>query len=206
MGDGIEHLQVDNKGIIWIGYFDEGVFGFSDLSKNGLIALNKNERVEYRHNHFISENPNSRGGRDIFIDDLYALNVSCGGKALLCPYAHFVVGEVKNGTYRMVLPEAPVSGAKGIARYEKYILFLGSYSNRSQITAVDMDTKQVRVCSLIDKDGTVVRPLRIAARNSQFVIATENQIQRFDASEIIDALGTWNTANSTALDEMLELQ
>jgi hypothetical protein len=27
LGDGIEHVQVDSEGHIWVGYFDEGIFG-----------------------------------------------------------------------------------------------------------------------------------------------------------------------------------
>jgi hypothetical protein len=27
LGDGIEHVQIDRRGNIWVGYFDEGVYG-----------------------------------------------------------------------------------------------------------------------------------------------------------------------------------
>lgn len=36
VGDGIEHLAVDKRGRIWVGYFDEGIYGGDPLSSCGL--------------------------------------------------------------------------------------------------------------------------------------------------------------------------
>ncbi|WP_186579517.1 hypothetical protein [Aquibacillus kalidii] len=42
LGDGIEHVQIDDKDTIWVSYFDEGIFGTSEweypMGSDGLIA------------------------------------------------------------------------------------------------------------------------------------------------------------------------
>jgi hypothetical protein len=75
LGDGISHVQADARGNIWVGYFDEGVYGnfgwtgANSLGSAGLSCFsNRGEKLwDFRP-------PEGFG----FISDCYALNVSSG--------------------------------------------------------------------------------------------------------------------------------
>lgn len=75
LGDGIQHLQADEGGNIWVGYFDEGVYGnfgwggtgdAAPLGATGLVCFNAQGGKLWEYQ------PVS--GTD-FISDVYALNV-----------------------------------------------------------------------------------------------------------------------------------
>lgn len=63
-GDGIEHLQIDPDDAIWIGYFDEGVYGETELAQQGLVRMSLEGELI--------------AGAKALIDDCYALNVGRG--------------------------------------------------------------------------------------------------------------------------------
>jgi hypothetical protein len=73
LGDGIQHIGIDALGRIWVGYFDEGVFGNfgwghpgpSGPGAGGLVCFNDNGGVLWRFN---------RDDGEAFIDDCYAMN------------------------------------------------------------------------------------------------------------------------------------
>jgi hypothetical protein len=73
-GDGIEHIQATTGGEIWVGYFDEGVFGEGELSHSGLVCLSDTGAPLMRFWEDIAE-PNHLPS----IDDCYALNVADEG-------------------------------------------------------------------------------------------------------------------------------
>jgi hypothetical protein len=66
LGDGIEHALVDDAGTIWVGYFDEGIYGESPISASGLARFDASGDVRWSY-----EPPDG-----LFIDDCYCLNVS----------------------------------------------------------------------------------------------------------------------------------
>lgn len=67
LGDGIEQMQIDESDTIWVGYFDEGIFGNfgweKPIGSDGLIAFDKNGEKLW-------------GAKKFSIMDNYALNVS----------------------------------------------------------------------------------------------------------------------------------
>lgn len=83
-GDGIEHVQTTAAGEIWIGYFDEGVFGGGELGQSGLVCLSENGESLLQYWSEIAE-PNALPG----IDDCYAVNVSAEDEVWLDYYSHF---------------------------------------------------------------------------------------------------------------------
>ena len=91
LGDGISDVVIDTQGRIWVGYFDEGVFGNlgwshpgpTGLGAAGLVALDDHGEVLWRFNE--DQTP--------FISDCYALNVH-GSEAWAYYYTDFEVARV----------------------------------------------------------------------------------------------------------------
>jgi hypothetical protein len=70
LGDGIEHVQTTPSGKIWVGYFDEGIYGGSGLGAPGVVRFSGRLRPEWRF-------PRTTfPGVIAPIEDCYALNVS----------------------------------------------------------------------------------------------------------------------------------
>ena len=46
LGDGIEHLLTTPGGAIWVGYFDEGVYGGGEIEHHGLVRFDANLEPE----------------------------------------------------------------------------------------------------------------------------------------------------------------
>ncbi len=76
LGDAINKLIIDSKDRIWVGYFDEGVFGDSKISRFGLNRFDKNGNLEY-----------SFECDGLFIDDCYNLNIDANDNAIIAPYS-----------------------------------------------------------------------------------------------------------------------
>jgi hypothetical protein len=90
LGDGIQHVAIDAADRIWVGWFDEGMFGSRDWrvpgqewppSSNGLACFDPNGAVIA-----LPQWPADAGP----IADCYALNVT-GLEAWACPYTAFPV-------------------------------------------------------------------------------------------------------------------
>lgn len=93
LGDGIEHVLTDAAGRVWVGYFDEGVYGNlgwgepenePPVGQRGLVRYSPELRREWE---FPADAPAGP------IDDCYALNVT-GGDAWLCYYSDFPIVRV----------------------------------------------------------------------------------------------------------------
>ena len=116
LGDGIEHLQIDGAGRIWVGYFDEGIFGNSGWSNPvgapGLVVFNDLGSVLWRN-----------GGIDMA--DCYALNVAADA-AWVCAYADFQLCRL-DADFGLSLRDPGLSGCRGVAVHGDRALFSGQY-------------------------------------------------------------------------------
>jgi hypothetical protein len=81
LGDGIEHLQCDEAGAVWVAYFDEGVFGNygwdgpdgpQPIGAPGLVMFNTEGEIGWAHD------ARAEGATGFDIDDCGALNVHGG--------------------------------------------------------------------------------------------------------------------------------
>jgi Zn-dependent peptidase ImmA (M78 family) len=68
LGDAIEHVNTTPDGHIWVGYFDEGVFG-SGIGDQGLVRFDSAGSPTFKYAEFASK------GDLPFISDCYSLNV-----------------------------------------------------------------------------------------------------------------------------------
>jgi hypothetical protein len=125
LGDGIQHLQTDKRGNIWVGYFDEGVYGnfgwggsgdAGPVGASGLLCFNaRGEKLwEYQ--------PVS--GTDS-ISDVYALNVF-GDEAWAYYYTDFPLVRI-GGDRRVEAWTTDTAGARAFAVGELDVLLFGGY-------------------------------------------------------------------------------
>lgn len=128
LGDGIQHVQVDDDGTIWAGYFDEGVFGNygwgdggrspAPLGAGGIVAWSPDFEKSW-------ELHPARG----LVSDCYALNVH-DGEVLACPYTDFPVVRIQDRRVT-VTPTSGVSGPVGIIASGNRLGIVGTYKDPS---------------------------------------------------------------------------
>ncbi|MDQ0114525.1 hypothetical protein [Paenibacillus harenae] len=120
LGDGIQSVQVTEKGTIWTSYFDEGVFGnygWDDpIGASGLLAWDE-------HGNKIYEN------RAADIADCYALNVVNEKEIWFYYYTDFSLGCISSGPRQAKVnfmnPE--ISGSSGFSTDGYHFLFDAGY-------------------------------------------------------------------------------
>ncbi|MDX3516980.1 hypothetical protein [Streptomyces scabiei] len=177
VGDAIEHLLTDEAGDLWIGYFDEGVFG-DPLSAPGARRWSGTGTAlwEYRPPPGVDH-----------IADCYALNVGRAG-AWVCPYtayayAGFPLVEVR-GDDSLRAWTTEVDGARGVAVHEDRVAFLGGYrGNRDRLTLArltDTSVETVRTALLTRPDGAPLhRRRRVVSRGARLYVQEEPYTEWF---------------------------
>jgi hypothetical protein len=78
---GIEHIRTTSAGRIWVGYFDEGVYGDDPVAHHGIVRFTCDLQPEWMYPFDSEFGP---------VDDCYALNV-VGETAWACYYNSFSI-------------------------------------------------------------------------------------------------------------------
>ncbi|GAA3409432.1 hypothetical protein ACFFNY_09725 [Paenibacillus hodogayensis] len=120
LGDGIQSVQVTEKGTIWTSYFDEGVFGNNGwdqpVGAHGLLAWDEHGNKRYED-------------RMADIADCYALNVVHEEEVWFYYYTDFLLGRISGGPVQaevtFINPE--ISGSSGFCTDGYHFLFDGGY-------------------------------------------------------------------------------
>lgn len=124
LGDGIEHIKIDDEGRIWVGWFDEGVFGNDSWRLPGLkwapsahgIAAFDDRGALLTHATLQS------------IADCYTLNV-IGAEAWACTYTDFPLWQMNNGAERVWRTD--LAGTRAIAVKQPHVLAAGGYQENA---------------------------------------------------------------------------
>lgn len=124
LGDGIQHVQTDVSGRIWVGYFDEGVcgnygWGGSDgpepLGSAGLVCYDQTGKPTWK---FPSSNLHS-------ILDCYALNVS-GDCVWACTFTDFPIVRI-DGRGEVRAWQTDLRGPTQLVIAENAVVVFGGY-------------------------------------------------------------------------------
>ena len=89
LGDASNHVQTTPNGKIWVGYFDEGVFGHS-VGGAGLVCFDALGKPIFKYSEFAQRHELS------FIDDCYAMNVVDDEEVWTSYYSEFPLVCIKN--------------------------------------------------------------------------------------------------------------
>jgi hypothetical protein len=139
LGDGIEHVLTTSAGDVWVGYFDEGIFGnfgwggqgaSEPVGACGLIRFSPDLRPAWRAHY-------EAGQHWTEISDVYALNVS-DEEAWTCYYTEFPVVRIRDG--RRTAWHNEVSGVKALAVSGTRVALLGGYgAEASRLCVGELD-------------------------------------------------------------------
>ena len=117
LGDGIEYVRCAQDGTIWVGYFDEGIFGGS-VASGGIVQFDDHGRPLWSYNH-------QGGKRQSFVDDCYALTMN-GSDVWTCFYRDFPIVRVTGGVEAVWANN--VTGSRALAVDGELILLAGGYA------------------------------------------------------------------------------
>ena len=115
IGDGVEHMAVDRKGRIWVGYFDEGIHGGDPLSSHGLSRFDQSGKLEYQWDYKVN-GP---------IDDCDTMTLDENDRAWVCPYTRYFVAAIDGNDASILLPASPVSIISGLLTGATHVGLLG---------------------------------------------------------------------------------
>lgn len=137
VGDGIEHLQCDLQGNIWVGYFDEGVFGNDGwilpgrrwpITASGLVKFGPAGEVLWQL-------PASS------MADCYALNVG-KRKVWTYYYTDFPITEIDPESGMLVERETDLSGGSCLACSARHALLAGGYGeDRNRLVLLELGVR-----------------------------------------------------------------
>jgi hypothetical protein len=180
LGDASEDIQTTPEGHIWVGYFDEGVFG-DGIGAYGLVCLNADGAPVFKYADFADEHELPH------IDDCYALNV-CRDAVWVCYYSAFPLVCLENFQLARVWEE--FGSAKAVAVREKHLVRFPAY-RKPFLLAREFDDSTETTWDLADADGTPLVdpeerereqelgyrvPFSVVARGSRIYVNTETTL------------------------------
>jgi hypothetical protein len=186
LGDGIEHVVTTRAGNVWVGYFDEGVygnFGWGDegapppLGAAGLMRFTDALQPDWT---FPADN---RWGT---IDDCYALNVD-GETAWACYYSDFPVvradGDDLTGWRNDI-----ASGVRALAVSDRRVALFGGYGpDHDRLVVGELGGKRVRhrgEYRLVLPDGSPLPTARVFGRGPTLHLLADTVRYRLDLDDI----------------------
>jgi hypothetical protein len=176
LGDGIAHALVDDAGTIWVGYFDEGIYGDSPISAPGMARFDASGEVRWSY-----EAPEG-----LFIDDCYCLNVS-GQDAWTSYYSGFPIVHIHDqaitGIWRNV-----VAGAGALAVANDRVLLVGGYRddhNRAVLVELAADrARESQRFTISIRDNAPLQRTTIVGRGPFLDILDGSDWYRLDIRQL----------------------
>lgn len=183
IGDAVEHVQTAADGSIWVGYFDEGVFGGGDLSPHGVVCFAPDGTPVFRYSALAREH--SLPG----VDDCYAMNVAPEGDVWLFYYTDFPLVRLHDrwpARVWRVSGDAPIIGSHAFAVAGDRALFVGGYRRHERLFLVALDSPSgptVEEVGVVDARGDPLQrepPWRAFARGSVLYLHTVSDLVAID--------------------------
>ena len=148
LGDGIENVQVASSGDIWVGYFDEGVYGGGQLEHSGLVCFDLQGNPKLR---FFPEIVDSFAMPPV--DDLYALNVCRNGETWCCYYSDFPLVKLKGIKFDEAWTDFPKKAVRAFAVRGTRLLMVPAYQNTGSLYLCGLKGNSIEEVKLTQSDG-----------------------------------------------------
>ncbi len=153
LGDGIEDVRVTSEGLIWVSYFDEGIFGNRGWSDPGPPAMGATGLVGYDSDGTVRFKFDAAAAGDT-ISDAYALNVTSDGEVWVYFYTEFPIVRIRAGAYHRW--KLGVAGARSMAVRDGQALLVGNDKERSLGRLVSLEGDSGRATEevvVVDQHG-----------------------------------------------------
>lgn len=164
LGDGIQHLQVAGDDTIWVGYFDEGIFGNMGWGGPGPEPLGAGGIAAWSPDFEKAWELDPQEG---LVADCYALNVG-PAEVLACPYTDFPVVRIQDRTVR-VTATSGVSGPAGIIASGDQVGIIGTYRDPSLLVTGEIRDDTFRESGRVNlwaPDGAPLPMAQVHCRGS----------------------------------------
>jgi hypothetical protein len=148
LGDASEHLQTTSDGHIWVGYFDEGVYG-RGIGSAGLICFDSSGTPVFKYAEFAEQHGLP------FIDDCYTLNV-VGSAVWLSYYTDFPLVCLRDFKLERVWENLGANRAIAI-RADRLLVF-PAYDKPYLVTRT-FENSDTTIWELADSDGRFLSKL-----------------------------------------------
>lgn len=192
-GDGIENLLCSPDGTIWVGYFDEGVFGGQNkdgswpVSSGGIVQFDATGTPLWSFNERVRENHT--------IADSYAMTLS-GTDLWACFYIGFPITRISGA--KPVFWSNSVVGATAMAVTDNFVMLGGGYSDDDhRITLVKLDGNSSReLGSFRYAKGMTGRAGLLQGRGSAIHIVSNGIWSKVSIHKAVEAFSQARTNNT----------
>jgi hypothetical protein len=207
-GDGIQAVIVDRRDKIWIGYFDEGVFGAFNptppqgdksyrYGPSGLLRMDDKGTIEFAFN---DRHP------DKSIADIQAVTIDDDSRVWFCPYEKNYLASISDNSVDFVLDKSPASLPDALGVTPSHFAFFGGYQRRSMVAVVERETLKLRLIQLHVVSGDTLSPSRVATRGDKAIAVANGKLYQLDMSVLLNALGAWTEQNSSTVASAVQYE
>ncbi|MET3208715.1 UNVERIFIED_CONTAM: hypothetical protein ABIC26_001654 [Paenibacillus sp. PvR008] len=181
LGDGIQNVQTTASGVIWAGYFDEGVFGnygwSTPVGESGLVAFSSDGTKLYTN-------------QTTEISDCYALNVISDEEVWLYYYMDFQLGQITDRlSVEFVNPHN--SGASGFIKQGQAFLFDKGYGKHEQYILTRLKPKrgfkEQHTVRFVNEAGQAIKAVDRDFRGDTLLLCEDHLIYKLRLYDIAEA-------------------
>jgi hypothetical protein len=182
VGDGIGHVAATTSGNIWVGYFDEGVFGNFGWGGPGPQPIGA-----HGINCFAPDLELITHASGIYdISDCYAMTTT-GDSVLACCYTDWDVLKIAPDGTETRWSNDQVSGARAIAVVDETVALIGSYDapNRCVVGRLGGDVFRVSAVTSLTVNGSQLpSDARIVTCGNQIAVQIGDAVYRNDLQSV----------------------
>ena len=175
-------MLVDNSGEIWVGYFDEGIFGNFGWGSPGPAPLGSPGIVRWSPG--FEKVWEYQAVDDYWLADCYALNVDTD-RVWACPYTDFPILEIDSDR-AAVHQTTDVSGPRGLLVAGENVALIGDYKFGGSLLLGSLNgLNRLRKSEIGMPDGRQVPPGTLVCRGSVADLFVGADWFTFDLSQAI---------------------
>ena len=179
IGDGIEHLRCAPDGRIWVGYFDEGVFG-DTVGRGGIVHFSHDGKPLWSYN-------DKAGNSRSIIDDCYALTLD-GDALWACFYSDFPLVQIEGENETLWNNE--VSWAKALAVDGSLVLLAGGFGdNADKLSLMKLGQNETQ-CLGSCRCSAIENAQLLSGRSSTIHTVKDSVWTRINVSKVSAELGS----------------
>jgi hypothetical protein len=189
LGDGIGHALADSAGQVWVGYFDEGIYGNygwgradseEPMGAYGIVRFSPDLEPAWHYPKYTEVGPWDA------VSDCYALNVD-DTSAWACYYSDSPVVRIRDGVVTGWHNE--IRGARALAVAGSRVALLGGYGpGHDRLAVTELDADRARPAGeyrVVLPDGEPLGPgTQAIGRGPRLHLLTGRDWYQLDVSDI----------------------